>query len=242
MFSSTGSGEEDELEDTGIDSFVIIDSISGPPLPTSTEDTLGETSTTPTPTATPAHSNIAPSNELIEQREDRASPSPPQAAPVEEEEAQSSEQLQGQELVNELPQQQQQRKDGVLSPGTGRGEIPPTPRANEPSTAQNETAADSGSIQSGEEGGDKDKATGGDGSRQPEKSQEAKNDGEEEEKIGQASGIGVEEGEERQEAVSPPAGGSLGQQAGLTGINEVGTIIYIVTNTKIILLLILPWY
>jgi hypothetical protein len=40
--------------------------------------------------------------------------------------------------------------------------------------------------------------------------------------------------------VSPPASGSLGQQAGLTGINEVGTtIIHYKPDTKSILLLVL---
>lgn len=166
---------------------------------------MRETSTTPTP----AHSSVVPSGEP-EQREDQSPP--PQALIEEEEEAQSSERLQ--ESVNE---QQQHGKDGVASPNTIGGETPPTPQANEP---QNETAANSGSIKFGEEG-DKDKATDdGGGSQEPKESQEAK-DGKEE-RIEQASGIGVEEGETQQEAVSPPATGSLGQQAGLMGINEVG--------------------
>lgn len=207
VYSSTGSGEEDELEDTGIDSFVIIDSITAPPIPTSsTGDGVGETSATTTPAPTHSSIVVVPSSEP-EQREGQSSPPPPQA-PVEKEEAQSTE---------------QRGKDGVVSPSSGgRGETPPTPKASdEGSTAQNETAADSGSIQSG---GDKDKATDGDcdGSQQPKDSQEAKKDGEEEERIQQTSGIGVEEGEERREAVSPPASGPLGQQAGLMGINEVG--------------------
>ena len=208
MFSSTGSGEEDEL-DTGIDSFVIIDSVEAPPLPTSTDDNLREISTTPTP----AHSSVVPSGEP-KQGEDRSSP--PQAPmEEEEEEVQSSKQLQ--ESLNE---QQQHGPDGVASPDTIGGETPPTPRANEPSAAQNETAADSGSIEFGEES-DKDKAMDdGDGSQEPKNSQETKYG--EEERIERASGIGAEGAEKQQEAVSPPATGSLGQQAGLVGINEVG--------------------
>ena len=208
MISSTGSGEEDELEDTGIDSFVIIDSVTAPSLPTSsTGDGLGETSDTTTPT--PTHSSkvhvVVPNSEP----EGQSSPPPPQA-PVEKEEAQSAE---------------QRGKEGVVSPGSGDcGEAPPTPRADESSTAQSETAADSGSIRSG---GDEDKAMDDDGSHRPKSSQESKKDSEEGEKIEQTSGIGVEEGEGRREAVSPPASGPLGQQAGLMGINEVGATLYI---------------
>ena len=221
VFCSTGSGEEDEL-DTGIDSFVIIESIEAPPPSVSADDGLREmasTTSSSAPPPPPAGSSVVPSGEP-EQGEGQTSP--PQA-PVKKEEkelgAQSSEQLQ--ELVNE---QQRQGKDGVASLGTsGGGETPPTPQASEPSTTQNETAADSGCIQSGEEC-DKDKATDDeDGSQKPKNGQEA---GEGEgERIEQASGIGGEEGEKRQdrEAVSPPASGSLGQQTGLIGINEVGT-------------------
>ena len=217
VFSSTGSGEEDDL-DTGIDSFVIIDSTEAPPL---TDDDLSQSATTPTP----AHSEPLPSSEPEQRQEDQ----PPLQVLVEDA-AQSREQLQ--ESVNE-----QQGKDGVASPSTNGGETPPTPQAtnaDEPSTAQNEATRHSGSIQSGE-GGDDDKAMAintvvGDGSKEPRDDREMK----EEEKIEQAAGIGVawvEDGEQRPEAVSPPATGSLGQQAGLMGINEVGYYRYLVIRS-----------
>ena len=81
MFSSTGSGEEDELEDTGIDSFVIIDSVTAPSLPTSsTGDGLGAISDTTTPT--PTHGSnvhvVVPSSEPGGQ----SSPPPPQATKI----------------------------------------------------------------------------------------------------------------------------------------------------------------
>lgn len=202
VFSSTGSGEEDDL-DTGIDSFVIIDSAEAP-LPTITDDDLRESAITPTPT----HSKPLPSSEPGQT--ERVQPHL-----VEKEVARSREQLQ--ETVNE----QEQGKDGVASPNSSGGETPPTPLATDPaklSTTQNKAAAHSGSVQSGEEGGEEEATV---ISREPRDSQEAKD----EEKIEQATGIGAsiaKDGEQRQEAVSPPASGSQGQQAGLLGINEVG--------------------
>ena len=212
VFCSTGSGEEDNLEN-GIDRFVIIDSVEAPPPsppPTSSnDDHLRET------TLTPPHGKPLPSGEP-EQGKDQ----PPLVV-----EAQPSPSDQHQESANK-----QQVEDGVAPPNTG-GETPPTPQTtdlNETSTNQNEVAALSGSIQPSGEECVEDKTAGintddGDGSQGPRDNREAI--GDEKEKIEQAIGIGVAEvddGEKQQEAVSPPATGSLGQQVGLAGINEVG--------------------
>ena len=64
--SSTGSGEEDDLE-TGLDSFVVIDSVEAPPLPLSASngDNLKET---PSPTLTRGQPSSEP-----DQREEQPS-------------------------------------------------------------------------------------------------------------------------------------------------------------------------